>query len=85
MFFLIEFQENMKEMNVKNPAILQKEPAKLNTFKITEYIGLDKPGQGNLEKGYQTESKNLRKWWWGNDCKPVTRAIWSGMTFRSCF
>lgn len=61
MFFLREFQENMQEMNVKNPAILQKEPVKLNSFKITEYTGLDEPGQGNLEKGYQIESKNLRK------------------------
>lgn len=51
----------MKEMKAKNPAVLQKEPVKLNSFKIREYIGLDKLGQRNLEKGYQIESRNQRK------------------------
>ena len=60
-FFPIQFQENMKEIKAKNPTVLQKEPVKLNSFKVTEYIGLDKGGQGNLEKGYQIERKNRRK------------------------
>lgn len=63
-FLYTYFQENIKEMKVQNPEVKKKKKkgysAILSRFKITGYILVDKPGQENLKKGYQIESRNQK-------------------------